>query len=200
MSNVTCQISISLDGYVAGPNQSTDDPLGQGGMRLHEWAFGDDVSPEDKAIQASFGDGVGAYIMGRNMFGPDRGEPDLEWRGWWGEDPPYHVPVFVLTHHARPSLEMDGGTTFHFVTDGIESALSQARAAAGDRNVDIAGGASTVRQYLKAGHLDEIRLHVAPVLLGAGERLFDDAGDPRFEPVEVNASPTVTHVRYRITY
>ena len=134
------------------------------------------------------------------MFGPARGEPDLEWRGWWGEDPPYHVPVFVLTHHERPSLEMDGGTTFHFVTDGIESALAQARAAAGDANVDVAGGASTVRQYLKAGHLDEIRLHVAPVMLGAGERLFDDVGDPKLEPIEVNASPAVTRIRYRITY
>ena len=169
MPDVTCDISICLDGYAAGPNQRADAPFGDGvgddGQRLHAWMFdrAEENAAEIEAITAA-----GAYIMGRNMFGPDRGEPDLEWRGWWGEDPPYHVPVFVLTHHARPSLEMDGGTTFHFVTDGIESALAQARAAAGDRNVDIAGGASTVRQYLKAGHLDEIRLHVAPVLLGAG--------------------------------
>jgi dihydrofolate reductase len=198
MSNVNCQISISLDGFVAGPDQSVDDPLGQGGMRLHEWAFADDMAPADKAIRESFGEGVGAYIMGRNMFGPDRGEPDLEWRGWWGEDPPYHVPVFVLTHHARELLAMDGGTTFHFVTDGIESALEQARTAAGDGDVEIAGGASTVRQFLKAGHLDELHLHIAPVVLGAGERLLEDVGDPTLEPVEVIASPAVTHVRYRV--
>jgi dihydrofolate reductase len=199
MSNVICQISISLDGYVAGPDQSADDPLGQGGERLHEWAFADDMPPADKAIRERYGAGVGAYVMGRNMFGPDRGPHDVDWRGWWGEDPPYHVPVFVLTHHERAPLEMDGGTTFHFVTDGIESALAQARAAAGDGNVEIAGGASTVRQFLAAGLLEELHLHIAPVLLGGGERLFDDAGDPTLEPVEVVASPAVTHVRYRIT-
>ena len=198
MSNVTCQISVSLDGYVAGADQSREDPLGKGGERLHEWAFADDVPPQDKAIRESYGEGVGAYIMGRNMFGPDRGAPDLEWRGWWGEDPPYHVPVFVLTHHARPALEMDGGTTFSFVTDGIEAALEQARAAAGDDSVEVAGGASTVRQFLAAGLLDELHLHVVPVMLGAGERLLEDVGDPRLEPVEVIASPAVTHVRYRI--
>ncbi len=198
MSNVTCQISVSLDGYVAGAGQSREDPLGKGGERLHEWAFADDAPPQDKAIRDSYGDGVGAYIMGRNMFGPDRGAPDLEWRGWWGEDPPYHVPVFVLTHHARPALEMDGGTTFSFVTDGIEAALEQARAAAGGDSVEVAGGASTVRQFLAAGLLDELHLHVVPVMLGAGERLLEDVGDPRLEPVEVIASPAVTHVRYRI--
>ncbi len=152
----------------------------------------------DADVAASLFEGVGAYIMGRNMFGPGRGEWDASWTGWWGEDPPYHVPVFVLTNYARESLEMDGGTTFHFVTDGIESALEQARAAAGDGDVMIAGGASAVRQYLAAGLLDELYLHVVPITLGAGERLLDDIGDVTFEPVEVVASPAVTHVKYRI--
>ena len=140
----------------------------------------------------------GAYIMGRKMFGGGDGPWDESWRGWWGEDPPYHAPVFVLTHHAREPLEMEGGTTFHFVTDGIESALEQARAAAGERPVAVAGGASAVRQYLAAGLLDELYLHVAPVVLGAGERLLEDVGDPVLEPVEVIASPVVTHIRYRV--
>jgi dihydrofolate reductase len=142
---------------------------------------------------------IGATIMGRNMFGPVRGPwPDDSWRGWWGEDPPYHHPVFVLTHHPREPLEMQGGTTSRFVTDGIESALSQARAAAGDGAVSIAGGAATVRQYLAAGLLDELYLHIAPVLLGAGERLLKDVGDPLLEPVKVIASPAVTHIKYRV--
>ena len=144
--------------------------------------------------------GIGAYIMGRNMFGGGRGAVGREWTGWWGEDPPYHAPVFVLTHHAREPLAMQGGTTFHFVTDGIESALEQARAAAGDRDVSIAGGASAVSQYLAAGLLDELHLHIVPVVLGAGERLLDDVGDPELEPVEVVASPAVTHVRYRVVH
>ena len=138
--------------------------------------------------------------MGRNMFGPGGGAWDLEWRGWWGEDPPYHAPVYVLTHHEREPLAMEGGTTFHFVTDGIESALEQARAAAGDQDVSIAGGASTVRQYLAAGLLDELYLHIVPVVLGAGERLLDGVGDPTLEPVEVVASPAVTHVKYRVVH
>ncbi len=144
--------------------------------------------------------GIGAYIMGRNMFGPGRGAWDLEWRGWWGEDPPYHTPVYVLTNHEREPLPMDGGTTFHFVTDGIESALEQARAAAGDKDVSIAGGASTVRQYLAAGLLDELYLHIVPVVLGAGERLLDGVGDPTLEPVKVVDSPAVTHVKYRVVH
>jgi len=138
--------------------------------------------------------------MGRNMFGPGRGAWDLEWRGWWGEDPPYHTPVYVLTNHEREPLAMDGGTTFHFVTDGIESALEQARAAAGDKDVSIAGGASTVRQYLAAGLLDELYLHIVPVVLGAGERLLDGVGDPTLEPVKVVDSPAVTHVKYRVVH
>jgi dihydrofolate reductase len=209
MSHVTSQLSISLDGFVAGPHQSLADPLGQGGMRLHEWAFATDTWNEQHGLQAGarspdsevaerMMQGIGAFIMGRKMFGGGDGAWDEAWRGWWGEDPPYHTPVYVLTHHEREPLEMQGGTTFHFVTDGIESALEQARAAAGEKNVSIAGGASTVNQYLAAGHLEELFLHIAPVVLGAGERLFDGVGDPRLEPVEVIASPAVTHVRYRI--
>ena len=141
---------------------------------------------------------VGAYVMGRKMFGGGDGPWDEKWTGWWGEDPPYHAPVFVLTHHPRELLSMQGGTTFTFVTDGIESALDQARAAAGDQDVAIAGGASAVQQYLAAGLLDELYLHIVPVILGAGERLLDGVGRPTLEPVEVVASPAVTHVRYRV--
>ena len=209
MSNVTSQLSISLDGFVAGPNQSVENPIGEGGMRLHQWALATDTwhrqhgsdageRTADSLVAEEVAQGIGAYIMGRNMFGPDRGAWDLDWRGWWGEDPPYHTPVYVLCHHEREPLAMQGGTTFHFVTDGIESALSQARAAAGDLDVSIAGGASTVRQFLRAGLLDQLYLHIAPVVLGAGERLLEDVGDPTLEPVEVVASPTVTHVKYRV--
>ena len=209
MGKVTCQISISLDGFVAGPNQSVDNPIGEGGMRLHEWLFatsswrrqqgqeggedGADSQVVDEVVQ-----GVGAYIMGRKMFGGGSGPWDREWRGWWGEEPPYHAPVFVLTHHPRQPLSMLGGTTFTFVTDGMASALEQAQAAAGDRIVAIAGGASTVRQCLAAGSLDELYLHIVPVILGAGERLLEDVGDPVLEPVNVVASPAVTHIKYRI--
>ena len=136
--------------------------------------------------------------MGRNMFGPIRGAWEGDWRGWWGEDPPYHTPVFVLTHHPRESVEMAGGTTFHFVTEGLDVALERAREAAGERNVCIAGGASTVNQVLAAGQLDELYLHIAPIMLGAGERLFVDVGDPALEVVEAATSPAATHVRYRV--
>jgi dihydrofolate reductase len=209
MGNVTCQISISLDGYVAGPNQSIDNPIGEGGMRLHDWVLATrawreqhDVAGGERSIDddvaATLFDGVGAYIMGRNMFSPGRGAWDESWTGWWGDDPPYHVPVYVLTHHERAPLKMAGGTTFFFVTDGIQAALEQARAAAGDGDVMIGGGASTVRQYLAAGLLDELFLHIAPITLGAGERLLDGVGGVTFEPVDVVASPVVTHVRYRV--
>jgi dihydrofolate reductase len=211
MSSVTCQISISLDGYVAGPNQSLNDPIGEGGMRLHQWAFATDAWNEahgrkagertaDSKVAAEMMQGIGAFIMGRNMFGPGRGEWDESWAGWWGEDPPYHTPVYVLTHHEREPVQMQGGTTFHFVTDGIESALEQARAAAGDLDVSIAGGAGTVNQYLGAGLLDQLYLHIVPVVLGDGERLLVNVGDPTLEPVEVVASPAVTHVRYRVAH
>jgi dihydrofolate reductase len=206
---VTCQIAISLDGFVAGPNQSLENPIGEGGMRLHEWLFataswrrqqgdvggaeGADSEVIDEVIQ-----GVGAYVMGRKMFGGGPGRWNQDWKGWWGDEPPYHTPVFVLTHHPRPPLAMLGGTTFTFVTDGIASALEQARAAAGDQNVSIAGGASAIRQYLAAGSLDELYLHIVPVILGAGERLLEDVGDPVLEPIKVVASPAVTHIKYRI--
>jgi dihydrofolate reductase len=209
MSNVTSQISVSLDGYVAGPNQTLETPLGEGGERLHEWVIatagwrashglegGEDSVDSEIAAQLPVNNG--AYVMGRNMFTAGRGEWDLSWRGWWGEDPPFHTPVYVLTHHPREPLAMEGGTTFHFVTDGIESALEQARAAAGEKDVAIAGGASTVNQYLAAGLLDELYLHIVPVVLGGGERLLAGVGDPELEPVEVIGSPAVTHVRYRV--
>jgi dihydrofolate reductase len=197
MRSVTCNISISLDGFAAGPDQSRDEPLGKDGERLHDWAFGEDRLEVDQRIRASIVEGNGAYIMGRNMFASGRGDWDLEWRGWWGDDPPYHAPVYVLTHYPRDPVEMEGGTTFHFVTGGIEAALEQARAVAGDLDVSIAGGASTVNQFLRAGLLDELFVHVAPVFLGAGERLFEDVGDAVLAPVEAIHSPKVTHVRYR---
>jgi len=209
MSSVTSHISISLDGFVAGPNQSVDNPIGEGGMRLHQWAFatdswrrqqgldGGERNPDSEVVDDVVR-GVGAYIMGRKMFGGGDGPWDETWTGWWGEDPPYHTPVFVLTHHSRDSLAMQGGTIFNFVTDGIGSALEQARAAAGDTVVSIAGGASTVQQYLAAGLLDELYLHIVPVILGAGERLLEDVGDPTLQPVSVTVSPTVTHVKYRV--
>ena len=211
MGMVTCSISISLDGFVAGPNQSMDDPIGQGGMRLHEWMFataswranqgsgGGERGVDSDVVEAHMAP-AGAYIMGRNMFGPGRGKWDLGWSGWWGEDPPYHAPVFVLTHHPREPIVMRGGTTFNFVTDGIESVVEQARTAAGDREVQVAGGASTVGQCLRAGLLDELFLHIVPIVLGAGERLLEDVGDPVLQPVEVNASPAVTHIRYRVVH
>jgi dihydrofolate reductase len=209
MSRVRCQITISLDGYAAGPNQSLENPLGEGGERLHQWAIATDAwreehglsggerSPDSEVIAETVAN-VGAHVMGRNMFGGGPGPWDEAWRGWWGEDPPFHAPVFVLTHHAREPLEMQGGTIFHFVTDGVESALERARSAAGERDVSVAGGAATVRQVLAAGQLDELYLHIVPVLLGGGERLLDDVGDPRLEIVKTVASPTVTHVKYRV--
>jgi dihydrofolate reductase len=201
MSKVTSQLSISLDGFVAGPDQSEENPIGVGGMALHQWHFD---RPGRSAVDVEMSErilaGNGAYVMGRNMFGPIRGAWELSWRGWWGEEPPYHAPVFVLTHHAREPLELEGGTTFHFVTEGFDVALDRARAAAGpDLDVAIAGGASAARQALAAGALDELTLHVSPVLLGSGERLFEDlATPPVLEIAETVASPEATHVRYRV--
>ncbi|MGH3405566.1 MAG: dihydrofolate reductase family protein [Streptosporangiaceae bacterium] len=197
-------MSISIDGLVAGPRQSQEDPVGVGGLALHEWHWhaGEpgheaDVAPRDEITTAA------AYVMGRNMFGPVRGGWDSGrrdwrgWRGWWGEDPPYHAPVFVLTHHPHDPIEMSGGTTFHFVTGGFDLALEQARAAAGAGDVDIAGGASAVQQALAAGVVDELVLDVVPVVLGEGERLFDGVPCLRLEPVEVIPSRYATHIRYR---
>jgi dihydrofolate reductase len=196
MSNVTCDIAISVDGFAAGPNQSLEHPLGEGAEKcLHRWMFDE---PDENAAELERILAAKAYIMGRNMFGPSRGDWDLEWTGWWGAEPPYHAPVFVLTHHPRESVTMEGGTTFHFVTDGIESALAQAREAAGDADVAIAGGAATVRQYLRAGLLDELRLHVAPVTLGAGERLLEDVGRLDLELLDFSSNHLVTHLNYRV--
>lgn len=200
--------SMSLDGYAAGPGQSLEHPLGVGGLRLHDWVFatragrrvfGMDGGDEGRDSEVfALGDaGIGATIMGRNMFGPVRGSwGGDEWAGWWGETPPYHHPVFVLTHHPRPSLTMQGGTTFHFVTDGIEAALEQAFAAADGADVRIGGGAATIQQYLRAGLIDDLHLVIAPILLGGGERLFDrlDGGPEGYECVEFVSSPTVAHV------
>ncbi len=203
-------LSISIDGYGAGPNQSLENPLGVGGPGLHEWVFktrtgrrmlgeeGGDEGLDDQFLER--GDaGIGATIMGRNMFGPIRGEwSDETWKGWWGPNPPYHHPVFVLTHHPRQPIPMEGGTTFNFVTDGIESALSQAFAAAGDQDVRLGGGPSTVQQYLKAGLVDELHVAIVPIFLGAGERLFDhlDGGPFGYECVELVSSPWMTHARF----
>jgi dihydrofolate reductase len=201
MTSVICQLSVSLDGFVAGRDQSVEEPLGVDGERLHDWAFAGEAGPaSDADIAARHGEGVGAYLMGRKMFGPPDRESDLDWRGWWGEDPPYHVPVFVLTHHARQDLPMDGGTVFHFVTDGIEAALEQAKDAAGDQKTVIAGGADVIRQYLNAGLVDAFQLHVVPVVLGGGVRLLDglDPARVRVELDRVVDSPSVTHLRYRV--
>ena len=211
VAKLRVNITMSLDGYVAGPEQSLEDPLGKGGEALHTWMVvtrsfreqhgsgeGGTTGLDDERA-AAWNENVGAGIMGRNMFGPVRGPwGDDDWRGWWGDNPPYHYPVFVLTHHARPPLEMEGGTTFHFVTDGIEAALERASAAAAGKDVIIGGGASTAQQYLRAGLVDELEVHVSPVLLGGGERLFDDigGGTAGLELVDLVASPAVAHYRF----
>lgn len=199
MSIVKSDLAVSVDGFVAGPDQSLEFPIGVvngGGAEhlLHGWMFdaAEENQPEVDAIVDA-----GAFIMGRNMFGPDRGEWDLGWTGWWGDDPPYHGPVFVLAHRERASVEMQGGTTFHFVTEGVEAALAAARAVAGDRDISVAGGASTVNQFLSAGLLDELRLHISPVTLGAGERLFDGVPPLTLEQVSARQTSRVTHVTYR---
>lgn len=201
---------VSLDGFSAGPEQSLNDPLGKRGEELFQWFFptrtfrqmhgegdgGGDTGPDDDFARRAMA-GFGAFILGRNMFGPIRNEwPDDEWKGWWGDDPPYHAPTFVLTHYAREPIEMLGGTTFYFVTDGIDAALARAREAAGEKDVKIGGGVATVRQYLQAGHVDEIHLAVAPVVLGQGEALFADL-DLRalgYRTVERQATDRATHV------
>ncbi len=201
-------LAMSLDGYAAGPHQDEDNPLGVGGRALHEWVFetrtgramigepGGSEGLDDEYLRAGE-EGIGATIMGRNMFGPVRGPwGGSTWRGWWGDEPPYHHPVFVLTHHARPPLEMQGGTVFHFVTDGIEAAHQLAVAAADGADIRLGGGASTVQQYLQAGLVDEMHVAVVPVLLGSGERLFDlDPVALGYQVVDHAASSAVTHVR-----
>ena len=196
MGIVTADISVTLDGYGAGPNQRLEAPFGDiAEERLHPWMF---AHADENAAEIAAITEAGAYIMGRNMFSPGRGDWDPAWRGWWGEDPPYHAPVFVLTHHGREPLPMEGGTTFHFVTDGIESALDQAQAAAGERTVSIAGGATTMNQYLAAGLLDELRLHVVPYVAGIkdGSRILDDVGPIEFD-ITARHTPHVTHLTCR---
>lgn len=209
MGKFKVSISMSLDGYVAGTDQSEKNPLGIGGEQLHDWlvpfwAFREsdgergEVNASTPIAEEILGN-VGATIMGRNMFGGGPGPwGDDLWSGWWGDNPPFHNPVFVLTHHTREPLEMEGRTTFHFVTDGIESALEQARTAAGEKDVSLGGGAGAAQQYLAAGLLDEILVSIVPVLLGGGARLFDNLGaaKPRLEQVEAIDAPGVTHIRY----
>ncbi|MFE9664065.1 dihydrofolate reductase family protein [Streptomyces sp. NPDC005955] len=200
MGIVTANLAVSLDGFTAGPQQSLEHPFGTGADALTAWMFetGKPGREQDAELLSTLHENTGAHIMGRNMFSPGRGPWDEDWTGWWGPEPPYHTPVFVLTHHERKPLEMAGGTTFHFVTDGIHAALERARAAAGDRDVEIAGGAATVRQYLTAGLLDALLLHLVPTAIGSGERLFEGLDELSLEQGEVIASPTVTHLHYRV--
>jgi dihydrofolate reductase len=213
MASLTSEISMSLDGFVAGPNQTVEQPLGEDGEKLHEWVVrlaswrethglsGGDTGVDDDVLRESF-DAAGAFLMGRRMFSGGSGpwEDDPMADGWWGDDPPFGVPVFVLTHHARDTVIKQGGTSFTFVTDGIESALAQAREAAGGKEVRIAGGADVIQQYLKAGLLHEMQIHLVPVLLGGGVRLFDNlAGEqPKLELTSVIPSAKVTHLKYRV--
>jgi dihydrofolate reductase len=200
MGKVIGAITVSADGYSAGLNQTEERPFGDDGgdgmgEQLHAWMFetGDENPTEVEQMTAA-----SAFIMGRNMFGPVRGEWDREWNGWWGPNPPYHAPVFVLTHHARDPQPMEGGTTYHFVTDGIESALKQAREAAGDGDILVMGGATTLNQYLAAGLVDELRLHISPFTMGAGTRVFDGVPPLRLEQIASRGASQVTHVTYRV--
>jgi dihydrofolate reductase len=212
VSRLRFHISVSLDGFVAGPNQSEEHPLGEGGMELHQWVFelaawrkphgreGGEVNASSAVVEGTL-ENVGATIMGRNMFGGGPGPwGEDPWEGWWGDDPPFHHPVFVLTHHERERLEKDGGNSFTFVTDGIESALEQAKQAAGGKDVSLGGGAEVAQQYLAAGLIDEMLLHVVPVMLGSGTRLFENLGDAAaidLEQVRVVDAPGVAHLLYR---
>jgi len=214
MSKLRCHISISADGFVAGPNQSEAEPLGEGGEQLHDWVVslaawrephgkqGGEVNESTPIMEESL-ENVGVGVMGRNMFGPPGGGDwgDGEWKGWWGDEPPFHYDVFIVTHHPREPVEMEGGTTFSFVTDGIEAALQRAKESAGGQDVMLSGGAEIINQYLAAGLLDELDLHVVPVLLGGGARLFEDLGDAEVALEQVRAvdAPGVTHVKYRVS-
>jgi dihydrofolate reductase len=211
VSRLRFQISVSLDGFVAGPNPSEEEPLGEGGEGLHEWALeleawrkahgreGGEVNASTPVMEL-LTDGIGALVMGRNMFGGGPGPwGDDPWQGWWGDEPPFHAPVFVVTHYEREPLEKQGGTTFHFVTDGIEAALERAQEAAGGEDVSLAGGGAVAQQYLAAGLIDEIWLSVVPVLLGGGVRLFGDLPGVTLEQGEVIAAPGVTHLQYLVS-
>jgi dihydrofolate reductase len=212
MSRLRLNIAMSLDGFVAGPNQSVEHPLGLGGMHLHDWAFplaawrkphgleGGEVNASTPIVEEHLAN-IGAVLMGRNMFGPHRGPwSEHPWNGWWGEDPPFHTPVFVLTHHPRPQLPMQGGTTFIFVSEGIESALEQARKAAAGKDVLLAGGANVAQQYLAARLINEVNLALVPLLLRAGARLFDNLGTAELglEQTRTIEAPGVTHLTYRV--
>lgn len=192
---ITCDLSMSLDGYVAGPNQTVDDPIGQGGEELHRWMFEDTES--NRFERETFPDN-GAFIMGRNMFGPiQRGAWDEDWKGWWGDNPPYHAPVFVVTHYPREPIEMEGGTTYHFVTEGPEAALKLAQDAAGSKPVAISGGANIASQFLNLGVVDELRIHLSPIVLGGGESIWNYLQDVDLEIVSAQHAPLVTHITYR---
>jgi dihydrofolate reductase len=190
---------MSVDGYIAGPDQSLENPIGLEGRRLHTWHWDEGVMHEiDVAATDELLSVKGAVVMGRNMFGPIRGEWSEDWRGWWGDEPPYHAPVFVLTHYAREPVEMAGGTTFHFVTEGFDVAMARAREVAGDDGIRISGGASTVRQAFKAGVIDDLHIDVIPILLGGGERIFDDVPPLTLTQLDVTHSPLATHIHYRV--
>ncbi len=193
---VTCGIAISIDGFVAGLNQTFEKPFGDIPKNLlHRWMFNE---PEKHRTEIDALTGAGAYIMGSNMFGPKEKRDQADWKGWWGNNPPYHAPVFVLTENNRDPIVMEGGTTFTFVTDGIKSAFSMAVKAAGSRNISIAGGANTVNQYLSAGVIDELWLHIVPVTIGNGARLFEGVPNLKLEPIEVGGDKLVTHIRYKV--
>jgi dihydrofolate reductase len=213
MGKLTLNITMSLDGFIAGPNQTIEQPLGEGGERIHEWMYGlaafrerhgqsgGETNADSDVVEESVSS-TGAVLMGRRMFsggaGPWADDPNAD--GWWGDNPPFGVPVFILTHHARETVTKQGGTTFTFVTEGVEAALAQARAAAGEKDVSVAGGANVVQQVMRAGLLDELQIHIAPLLLGDGVRLFDALGPerPELEITRVIGSPAVTHVKYRV--
>ncbi|MDB5716432.1 MAG: Dihydrofolate reductase [Sphingomonadales bacterium] len=198
MTKVTCGVAMSLDGFVAGNNMSLEEPFGDASPQLfHSWQF---VEPEKHKAERDALTSAGAFIMGRNMFGPKELQNDPNWKGWWDENPPYHAPVFVLSHTEHEAIPMDGGTTFYFVTDGIESALKQAKAAAGSKDVAISGGANVINQYLAAGLIDELWLHIAPVTIGSGQRLFKDTPGIRLKPLEVRTTDLVTHIKYAIQH
>jgi dihydrofolate reductase len=215
MGKLTLNITMSLDGFIAGPNQTIEQPLGEGGERIHEWMYGlaafrerhgqsgGETNADSDVVEESVSS-TGAVLMGRRMFsggaGPWADDPNAD--GWWGDNPPFGVPVFILTHHARETVTKQGGTTFTFVTEGVEAALAQARAAAGEKDVSVAGGANVVQQVMRAGLLDELQIHIAPLLLGDGVRLFDALGPerPELEITRVIASPAVTHVKYRVAH
>jgi dihydrofolate reductase len=211
MSKLRFQLAVSLDGFSAGPDQSEEDPLGVGGEDLHTWVVeleawrkphgqqGGEVNASTPVVEESYSN-VGATVMGRNMFGggPGPWSEDPPWNGWWGDDPPFHTPVFVLTHHPRERLELNGGTSFIFVTDGIGSALEQAKQAADGQDVLLGGGANVVQQYLAAGLVDEFELNIVPILLGAGERLLENVGGLKLEQMRAIEAPGVTHIKYRV--